>query len=297
MLNMKNIIFGKKVNIKQFSCNTLDVPGVNISPSANIFVKVTNGCNAKCKFCSNANTQVISSNFDLQKFIDIIEEFQNNDIKINKISITGGEPSLVPETVERILKEFSKTENKHIHLHLNTNGVLNQAKELIQNPRWNSISVSIHHYNFDILSKIYGIPVFNKTYDYSNIDKNKINISCNLIKGYIDSTEEVHKMLNFAIDYGFPRIGFVSLMKINQYSEDNYIDFDDISFESIPNVYFTKSMNRGLDCKCSNYLYTRDLKILEIYGRNYINYNNSESSFVYNGQHLIQGFHDNNIIY
>lgn len=294
---MNHIIFSKNVKIKQFGCGSLNIPGAKIASSANIFVKVTNGCNAKCKFCSNSNMLPTTSNFDLPKLITIIKEFQNKGIKVNRVSITGGEPSLVPEIIEDILDEFSKSENKHIHLHLNTNGVHKYAKQLIQNPRWNSISISIHHYNFDRLSEIYSLPISDKVFDYEGIDKNIINISCNLIKGYIDNYEEVHKMLNFAIDLDFPRIGFVSLMKTNQYSEDNYIDFDDISFESIPNVYFTKSMNRGQDCKCSNYLYTKELKILEIYGRNYMNYINSESSFVYNGQNLIQGFHDDNIIY
>jgi len=294
---MNYSIFGKAIKIKQYGCNSLDIPAPCVPPSANIFVKVTNGCNAKCKFCSNSNTLLTPSNFDLQKLLAIVKEFQDNGIKINKISITGGEPSLVSELVENILLEFSKAENKHIHLHLNTNGIHQQSKRIIQNPRWNSISISVHHYNLDTLSEIYQLPISDKAFDYKGVDKNIMNISCNLIKGYIDSSEEVHKMLNFAIEHDFPRIGFVSLMKVNQYSIENYVDFDDISFESIPNVYFTKSMNRGLDCKCSNYLYTKELKILEIYGRNYINYKNSESSFIYNGQNLIQGFHDNNVIY
>ena len=72
---------------------------------------------------------------------------------------------------------------------------------------------------------------------------------------------------------------------------------EDIHLESIPHVYFTKSMNRGSDCKCSNYLYNRDLKILEIYMRNYANPNYCESSLVYDGEYLRQGFHQDNIIY
>lgn len=294
---MSHLIFNKEVQIKQFGCNYSDTNGIKIPPSVNIFVKVTNGCNAKCKFCSNSSKQPTTTKFDLPKLITIIKEFQNKGIKINRVSITGGEPSLVPDTVSNILNEFSKAENQYIHLHLNTNGVYEQAKLLMQNTRWNSISISIHHYNLEKLSEIYGFPISNKTLVFEKVNKEIINVSCNLIKGLIDRSEEVHKMLDFAIELGFPRIGFVSLMKINQYSKNNYIDFDSISFESIPHVYFTKSMNRGQDCKCSNYLYAKELKILEIYGRNYINYKNSESSFVYDGQNLIQGFHDDNIIY
>ena len=101
----------------------------------------------------------------------------------------------------------------------------------------------------------------------------------------------------FNLDLGIPRIGFVALMKVNDYCREHFVDLEDIHLDSIPHVYFTKSMNRGSDCKCSNYLYNRDLKILEIYMRNYANPNYCESSLVYDGEYLRQGFHQDNIIY
>lgn len=126
---------------------------------------------------------------------------------------------------------------------------------------------------------------------------NIVNASCNLIRGYIDSDSEVKKMLQFAISLGLPRLGFVSLMKVNDYCREHYVDFDEIIFEAIPHLYFTESRNRGTDCKCSNYLYNHNGKILEVYMRNYANPNYCESSLMYDGQYLRQGFHDDNIIY
>jgi hypothetical protein len=41
----KSVLFGKTVKIKQFGCSSLNIPAPKIPPSANIFVKVTNGCN------------------------------------------------------------------------------------------------------------------------------------------------------------------------------------------------------------------------------------------------------------
>ena len=96
---------------------------------------------------------------------------------------------------------------------------------------------------------------------------------------------------------GMRRIVFVGLMAVNDYGNGRFIDLEEIRIDSIPHVYFTKSKNRGRNCKCSNYLYNRDGKILEIYMRNYMNPNYCESSVVFDGQHLRQGFHDENIIY
>jgi len=293
---MEFLIFGKKVLIKQFGCNQSDISGDEIPSSVNIFVKVTKSCNARCLFCSNANTKEINGKFNLPKLLEIIQEFKNQNIIINRINITGGEPSLLSDLVQLILDECSNTAYKDIHLHLNTNGLFGQSQELMKNPRWNSISVSLHHYDTVKLSELYGAPVPETAFAFEGIDTNKVNISCNLIKGYIDCAKEAHKILDFTLELGIPRIGFVSLMKINDYCRNHYVDFDDIHLSSIPHVYFTKSMNRGNDCKCSNFLYNKGLKILEIYTRNYMNPYYCESALIYDGEYLRQGFHEDNII-
>lgn len=290
-------IFEKEILIKQNGCNNVDFAGSKIPPSVNIFVKITNRCNCHCMFCSNAELNHSFKNFNLTKLLEIVQETQNQGISINRINITGGEPSIVPNLVEEVLEEFNNENFKKIHIHLNTNGLFPQSQKLMKNQRLDSISVSIHHYDNKRLSEIYGKEVSVKALNFDNIDKNKINVSCNLIKGYIDSSTEIRKMLDFTLTLKIPRIGFVSLMKVNDYCENHFVDFEDIDFETIPNVYFTKSLNRGSNCKCSNYLYNKDARILEIYNRNYVNQSYCESSLLFDGQYLRQGFHNENIIY
>ena len=290
-------IFEKEIAIKSHGCNVMDEPGQRIVPSVNLFVKVTKGCNAHCKFCSNANSTDASSVFNIPKLITVIKELKGNGICINRINITGGEPSVVSPLVYKILDTVEENNFDDIHLHLNTNGLLPQSQEMMRHPRWDSISMSLHHYDVSKLSELYGCRIPEKAFDFEGIDLQKVNSSCNLVKGYIDNAEEAHKMLDFNLDLGIPRVGFVALMKVNDYCWEHFVDLEDIHLDSIPHVYFTKSMNRGSDCKCSNYLYNRDLKILEIYMRNYANPNYCESSLVYDGEYLRQGFHQDNIIY
>ena len=289
--------YGKQIAVKEFDCSLGTLNPERISPFVNLFVKVTNGCNARCLFCSNADAKPTYKTFDIDKLEDIVLKLKEQSIKVNRLNITGGEPSVVSPLVENILQRMDGKVFDDIHLHLNTNGLLPQSQELMRHPRWDSISMSLHHYDIDKLSELYGCKIHEDAFKFEEVNKQKLNVSCNLIKGYIDNPEEAHKMLDFALELGIPRIGFVALMKVNDYCKERFIDLEDIHIDTIPHVYFTKSMNRGKDCKCSNYLYNKDLKILEIYMRNYANPQHCESSLMFDGEYLRQGFHDNNIIY
>lgn len=289
--------FGKEIQIKRFGCNCLDEPGRPVEPSVNLFVKVTKGCNARCLFCSNVETLTPSVPFNVPKLLEIIRELKATGISVNRVNITGGEPSVVTPLVEAILHKMSNPDLSSIHMHLNTNGLLPQSQMLMRHSRWDSISMSLHHYDLSKLSELYGCEIPDTALHFEGIDTQRLNASCNLIKGYIDSSEEASKMLDFALELGLPRIGFVALMKVNSFCQDHFVDLEDIHLDMIPHVYFTQSMNRGDNCKCSNYLYNKNLKILEIYMRNYANPQYCESSLVYDGEYLRQGFHQNNIIY
>lgn len=275
----------------------LSIPGKPIAASVNLFVKVTNSCNSHCLFCSNASSLRTDKRFNVDKLFKVIREIKSKGIILNRINITGGEPSVVPSLVRDIVQRLISEKIDDVHLHLNTNGLLPDSQNLMQIERWDSISISLHHFEIKRLSELYGCPISSSAFDFDGIDKQRLNVSCNLIKGYVDSLDTIGRMLDFVLDLGIPRIGFVALMKINDYCKKHFIDIDKFNLEDIPHVYFTKSMNRGANCKCSNYLYNRDTKVLEIYMRNYSNPFYCESSLVFDGEFLRQGFHDNNIIY
>lgn len=294
----KYALFGHDIQIKKIGCNMGNQPGYPIPPSVNLFVKVTNGCNAKCAFCSNKEAASGHNRFNVVKLFECIDEILNKAIILNRLNITGGEPAVVPDVVEEIINTLNQNPKcMPIHLHLNTNGLLPDSQALMRHKRFDSISVSLHHYDVRRLSEIYQCSIRENALAFDGIDIDKVNLSCNLIKGFIDSPQEAHRLLDLVIDLGIPRIGFVGLMPVNDYSKQHFVDLEEIHIESIPHVYFTKSKNRGADCKCSNYLYNRDGKILEIYMRNYMNPSYCESSLVFDGEYLRQGFHCNNIIY
>lgn len=285
------------LRLKDLGCVREDIPAQPIPPSVNLFVKVTNGCNARCLFCSNAGAESVSTRFNVDKLFEMVNILQERNIIVNRINITGGEPAVVPALVDNILSRAAESPYADIHLHLNTNGLLPNSQMLMRHDRWNSISMSLHHYDMSTLQEIYGIAIPIEAFNFEGIDMSKVNASCNLIRGYIDSPESVQRMLDYAIDLGINRLGFVALMKTNDFCRQHYVDFSDVDFASVPRLHFTGSMNRGSDCKCSNYLYSKGTRILEVYMRNYMNHHYCESSMVYDGQYFRQGFGTNNIIY
>ena len=223
-------IFNSNILVRRTNCNMAGLSGRPIAPSVNLFVKVTKGCNAHCPFCSNFGCHTPTSPFDIEKLIRIIYELKSQNIIVNRVNITGGEPSVVSPLVIRILEAVENERFDDVHLHLNTNGITEQAQLLMQHPRWDSISMSLHHYDMKRLAELYGCAIPAEPFRLEGIDKQKVNFSCNLIKGYIDNRDEVKRMLDFTLDAGIPRIGFVALMNVNDFCRNHFIDIEDIAF-------------------------------------------------------------------
>ncbi len=294
---MNNVnLFGKSIAIKAKGCNQDNYRGKEIPPSVNVFVKVTSLCNAHCLFCSNFEASPIVE-FDINKLFGIIDEIKKIGLKINRINITGGEPSLAPDIVENILLRIDNVAYQDIHLHLNTNGLTSASQQLMKNSRWDSISISIHHYDIRKLSDIFNSDIQSRFLVFEGVKKEKVNVSCNLIRGYIDTTDECHKMMDFCMERGFFRLGFVGLMKVNDYCREHFVSPNELHLDDISHCYYTESKNRNEDCCCSNYIYNKNLKILDVYMRHYANFHYCESSLMYDGRFLRQGFQEQNIIY
>lgn len=96
----------------------------------------------------------------------------------------------------------------------------------------------------------------------------------------------------FYSSIGFHDFGFVSLMKINEWSNANFVDFNDIPLEGSANVLKVKHYCYKDDlCRCSNFLYS-DPKggINKIYTRYLCDNTLSDSTLVYDIDVLKNGF-------
>lgn len=290
-------LFGKQIEFWQTKCSAFGTAEEAPQPFVNLYARITNGCNARCRFCCNAGADRTLT-FDLQKFARIVDEIGASGIRINRITMTGGEPSCRPDTVAAVAEIVRRNPHCHFtHLQLHTNGLTAEAKSLIAISRIDTVSLSMHHYDMAMLSEIYGRAVPDNLLDFPAALKAKINLSCNLMKGYIDNHAEAETLLRHAANHGYQSVGFAGLMKLNHYAADRYVNPWTIDFDKIYALLKTEEKSHEGACRCRNYLYTACKHPVGVYVRETLNTDYCRSSLLFDGEYLRQGFNINSIIY
>lgn len=293
---MKYNIFGKEIDINDHHCNFNDVSGQKIKePYINLYVKITEVCQAKCKFCEFCKDE--GTVFDYYKFLYMFTRL-NSQIKINKVSFTGGEPTLKIDLLNKLLREVKEI-NPNVFTIVNTNGY----KFTQINPDYvDSIALSRHHaldYKNVEIFKTNKVPSWKDIASYKY--KDKLHLSCNLIKGQIDTNEDCKGYINFFGNLGITDIGFVSLMAVNDYAKQHFIDFDDVDLASMSNTLKSQSWSKKCGdkptCKCANFLtFTSKGNIVKSYARYYADRTECKGMLVYQENKLTAGF-DGKVIY
>jgi len=238
----------------RFGCVLNDVSVSEAEHSyVNIYVRISNSCQANCRFCEFKN--IGYDIFDIKKFMECIDLVQK-ETKINKISFTGGEPTLNIKPLKKCI-DYIKNVDESTFIVVNTNGY--NLKELLDIKDIDSISLSRHHYRDDLHRKIMGSNKIPSSDFIKNIDTSNVHFTCNLISGYIDNWTDVKKYLEYSADVGVYDVGFVGLMPVNEYCADHHVDFSDIYKNDdkfcIRNKIWKRIQNGVTICQCNNLLY------------------------------------------
>ena len=99
----------------------------------------TNGCNFKCPFCHNSSL-VIKDNYSYIEDEEILSYLQKRTKQLDAVVITGGEPTLMPNLIEKI-KEIKKL---GYLIKLDTNGSNPEIiKQLVENRLIDYIAMDI----------------------------------------------------------------------------------------------------------------------------------------------------------
>lgn len=250
----------------------------------NLYVQITHTCNAKCKFCSNSCGKEIEK-FDKTKFFEIFDELYK-EVFINKVTFTGGEPTLNSDLSECI--KYVRNKDKNILIFLDTNASNLKLLEKVA-PYVNSIALSRHHFDENLNNEIFGFKTATNK-DLENLPisvKSKINLRCNLIKGYIDDFDKCKKYLDWCSSINFTSVGFIKLMPYTDFAKEKFVDVD---IKNLPNMIRTKCSKRPGICFCENYIYISDTGCVNIYRKELINCKINENTLVLSNNHLLLGF-------
>ena len=241
--------------IKPYSCSPC-----NEFP---FYINVTNICNAKCEFCSNACNNDYGK-LDLDYLKEILDKVSD---KVSRFSISGGETLINPEDMEELLKLLHNYDRR---ITMNTNGsfLIDNIAMLNKYSNIESIQLSRHHYDDEKNNEVFKI----KTLTFEDLKNIKVNadlrINCLLIKNYIDSGEEVIKFLEKISETEISQVGFISMMQVNEFTKENFVDYRDIISSLNDDFLETKKMADGNRCSCANYLYVaKNGKVIFVYFR------------------------------
>jgi MoaA/NifB/PqqE/SkfB family radical SAM enzyme len=293
-------LFGKQIELKTHNCHLFDQEAQPVEePYINFYIR-TKFCNAKCAFCTYADD---ASKYSAKKLQEVFEEISPK-IKIRKVAISGGEPTLYWDNFVNIV-ELAKKYAPDAELSMNTDGF--RWKQLFEDPiykEFDYIQLSRHHYDDTINDEIFKCktPTFDEIKWVAGLQTHphQIQFRCNLIKGYIDNKDEVFKFLEWSNSVDINDVGLVSLMPINDYSKENYIYFH-IKELIGDNFFLTKEWKRhGGGCECFNYVYMppeEDFRQpMKVYHKNTFMPSEIKETLVFDGQNVRLGF-DGEIIY
>ena len=282
----------KNIQFRHSTC--YDYNGKNTEFNDNVidvYIVTTRQCNAACKFCEYHTGNI---NLDTSRIIEAFKELSMT-ATVGTIHFTGGETTLgVTDKMVEICTEAKKI-FPLVKTSVNTNG--SRLKDLEGIDVLDNIALSRHHYDDEINNNIFGI----KTADTETLnnfnDKHKLHLSCNLIKGYIDNEKEIKMYLEYVSKLGICDIGLVSLMKINKYCEEHFVDFDKLDLEKIDRLKRTRWYSNCLEnctCRCENYLYmAKNYNLLSVYHRQAIKLKGIEeisNYLVLEDKKIMQGF-------
>jgi MoaA/NifB/PqqE/SkfB family radical SAM enzyme len=287
-------LFGTEVKIKTHHCSFFGKESEEVEiPYVNLYLRTKN-CNARCSFC---NYHSDASKWNEKRYIEVLKEVSSN-IKIRKIAISGGEPTLYWDNfiaMSKIGQEYAPD----AELSLNTDGL--RWERLFSDPIYKDfdyIQLSRHHYDDKINDEIFHTktPSSEMIREVAKIQTfdHQIQFRCNLIKGYIDNKVEVFKYLDWMNSLGINDVGLVSLMPINDYSKDNFIYFH-IRELIGENFMLTKKHERhGGGCECFNYVYMPSEETfrrpLKVYHKNTFAPNDIQETLVFDGYNVRLGF-------
>ena len=273
----------KDIKFKQKSCLSQSGISVDLGNTINLYVVLTRKCNAACKFCEfRGNCERVNPDI----FMDTINKLYRYYC-IGTIHFTGGEPTLELDILKELCLRIKKYDPL-IKISVNTNGIYLDKLDSIDG--LDNVALSRHGLTDNENYDIFGTMEIATDEKILAFNKKKLHLSCNMIKGHIDSEEKIYAYLEKYGGLGVYDFGFVNLMKINDYCNSHFIEFPDVT--KCSNIRGYRNIeNDECVCQCKNWMYsTKESKLVSLYNRHAIKSSNIAAYPVYENNMLKIGF-------
>ena len=265
-------LFGQRVTVKNYICARDGEPyrlkqGIRLQ----LTIQITRYCSAGCPFCIAAPTHQRGT-VDPDRLREILRCLRRENI-VRGVSITGGEPFAYPDAVNWTIGEVFSELGPETEVSVTTNGEgLIHLKEIEDLEKVANIHISRHHWddrknNLVFRKKMPGAAELREAIRAVPY-REMIVLNCMLLKGYVDSPENVHRYLDFALEIGAPKTGFFTAYPVSRWTAENRVRFDAVLRREDPALLFTRGYRDGPYCRCQDGVYVAaDGRITEFYGR------------------------------
>lgn len=278
-------------------------------------------CNADCDFCVyhtkhgakdfESKGKVEGNTLNISQLEAMLKDIQTGGFYIQTVHLTGGEPTLNFENFTEVLKLIRRYLGNLVTISVNTNGIhLKELGKSVEQKLLDNIALSRHGLTDKENQEIFKtteIPSNDDIKQFVDMYGQVVHLSCNLVKGYVDTADRIVGYLEMAGKLGVNDVGIVQLMNKNSYCNERYVEYKDIStdLERLGLVRTRQHVKRdnplktdkhgkkcgNIICACENYLYTtKEYKMVQMYHRFAIQSDSIESYLVYYSGELKQGF-------
>jgi len=249
-------LFNKTLRYKDYDCSKTLSAYDSRPPLFNLYLQVTDVCNAKCSFCDKANCISSDVELDKDKLMNILKELTERNM-LGKISLTGGEPLLRVERLNEIL-EIIHLVNPLAYVSLNTNGSRLENFREIKRPEFiKEVDMSRHHYNELENNAVFGIRVanFKEIHDFLSQNEHIIlKLNCVMTKNQISTIHDVERYLEELATYGIKEVRFISLLNLTEGYEDLFLDVKPLIEQFKKHTNIGSLYDKDI-CECFGFMY------------------------------------------
>ena len=227
---------------------------LKIHKNVNLYVDTTRKCSANCKFCiAKVQDGLKYKDAHPEKFKQELEkclkELKDKGVDAS-VSIVGGEPT-VDKKLNDIVKLIDKYGMRKAGLITNASNLENYIN-VANKSNMEYIDISRHHYDDGLNQKFFSSKKVPNNAKLKQIiakvkNKGKIRFNTNIIKGGIDSFDEVLKFLKYTRKMGVSNVAFAELAKFTGskvYSKE-IIDYTKKARTKIDNI--VKQVEKNTD--------------------------------------------------
>lgn len=281
-------VFDREVKIKNYICRQDDGEYLEKpeNPKIQLTIVPTDYCGCNCLFCSAKNLGITGdrtsgAGFDTGRLSEVLKELGKRNL-VRGISITGGEPFTDITLLDDIISLCFEILGEGMEISINTNGSgLDDIHRIRKLGLVDAIHISRHHYDEAANAALFaggdtaraadtGIPTNERLKEILKgvAYKDLFVFNCLLLKDFIGSREEVHRFLDFAIETGVRKTGFVTAMEVNDFTRRQRVSFKDVLKRDDPQLLFTRCFRDFDTCCCQDGVYSsKNGGLCEFYGR------------------------------